>query len=85
MNVLKEFENKLLKRKEVLVSEEYETNPGIEKVTEEISKQFKADKEQIVVRRIISEFGKHVFEVDAFIYDSVEDKAKVEPKPGEKK
>jgi|TARA_B100000315_G_C14584851_1_gene592425 ribosomal protein S24E len=85
MNVLKEFENKLLKRNEVLVSEEYEVNPGIEKVTEEISKKFKADKEQIVVRRIISEFGKHLFKIEAFIYDSVEDKLKVEPKPKEKK
>ena len=85
MNVLKEFENNLLKRNEVLVSEEYEVNPGIEKVTEEISKKFNADKEQIVVRRIISEFGKHLFKIEAFIYDSVEDKLKVEPKPKEKK
>ena len=85
MNVLKEFENKLLKRKEVLVSEEYEINPGIEKVTEEISKQFKADKEKIVVRRIISEFGKKLFKVEAFVYNSVEDKTKIEPKPKEKK
>ena len=85
MNVLEEFENTLLKRKEFLVSEEYDTNPGIERVTEEISKQFKADKEQIVVRRIISEFGKKLFKVDVFIYNSVEDKAKVEPKPKEKK
>ena len=85
MNVLKEFENKLLKRKEVLVSGEYEINPGIKRVTEEISKQFKADKEKIVVRRIISEFGKKLFKVEAFIYNSVEDKTKVEPKPKEKK
>ena len=85
MNVIREFENKLLKRKEVLVSEKYDSNPGIEKVSEEISKQFSVDKGQIVVRRIISEFGKKVFEVDAFIYNSVEDKAKVEPKPKEKK
>jgi len=85
MNVIREFENKLLKRKEVLVSEKYDSNPGIEKVSEEISKQFSVDKGQIVVRRIISEFGKKVFEVDAFIYNSVEDKAKVEPKPKGKK
>ena len=85
MNILEEFENKLLKRKEVLVSGEYEINPGIERVTEEISKQFKADKEKIVVRRIISEFGKKLFKIEAFIYNSVEDKTKVEPKPKEKK
>jgi ribosomal protein S24E len=85
MNILEEFENKLLKRKEVLVSGEYEINPGIERVTEEISKKFKADKEKIVVRRIISEFGKKLFKIEAFIYNSVEDKTKVEPKPKEKK
>ncbi len=85
MNVLEEFENKLLKRKEVLVSGEYEINPGIERVTEEISKQFKVGMEKIVVRRIISEFGKKLFKIEAFIYNSVEDKTKVEPKPKEKK
>lgn len=85
MKIIKEFENSLLKRKEIWVNEEYEKNPGIERVKEDISKKFKADKEQIVVRMLVSEFGKKLFKVEAFIYNSVEDKAKVEPKPKEKK
>ena len=85
MEKIREFDNKLLKRKEVVVREEFNGNPGFAKSTELIAKEFKTDQEKISVKKIESGFGSNEFTIEAFIYDSKEQKDTIEPKKKEKK
>jgi len=85
MEVKKEFKNDLLKRKEVLVSNVYSSNPGLSQSLKDVASKFKVSEDVIVLRRVGNEFGNNEFIIDAFIYDSLEDKEKVEPKKKEKK
>jgi len=85
MNIVKDFKNDLLKRRELVVGIEAEQNPGIEYSKEEAVKKFKVDKELVVVKKVGSSFGSNKFNVELFIYDSVEIKDKVEPKIKQKK
>jgi len=85
MDVVKEFDNRLLKRKEVEVSDRYNSNPGLSKVLEDIAKHLKVKEEVVVIKKINSHFGSNNFLIDAFIYDSPADKERVEPKKKEKK
>jgi ribosomal protein S24E len=85
MKILNELQNKLLKRKEVVVEIESEKNPGYEAVKGLIATQFKADAENIVVKTLKGHFGSNLVTVDAFIYSSKEDKENVERKPKVKK
>ena len=85
MEVVSELKNNLLKRKEVVVSCEYEGNPGFEKSGKDIAEKFKAKEEQVAVKKIGSSFGTNEFVIEAFIYDSAEDKNRIEPKKKEKK
>ncbi|MCH7568630.1 MAG: hypothetical protein IIA87_04370 [Nanoarchaeota archaeon] len=85
MNILKDFRNDLLKRREVEVSEEYDVNPGFSKVLENVTEYFKVNKDVVVIKKIGSSFGTHIFLINVFIYDSVSFKEKIEPKKKEKK
>ena len=76
----KNFRNDLLKRSEVSFDFVSEGNPGDAKVNEEIVSKFKVDANNVVLKRVKSNFGRKIFSVEAFIYDSVEDKDKVEAK-----
>ena len=85
MNIIKDFKNDLLKRRELIVEIEAEQNPGIEYSKEEIVKRFKADKNLVIIKRVGSSFGSNKFKIESFIYDSAEIRDKVEPKIKEKK
>jgi ribosomal protein S24E len=85
MEILNEIYNSLLKRKELVAKENYESNPGFEKTMSDIAKKFKVENETVVIRRINSSFGTGEFVIEAFIYESVKDKEKIEPKKKEKK
>jgi len=85
MNVISEFRNDLLKRKEMIFSDSYDSNPGFAQVGKDVASETKADEAVVVVRGIKSEFGSNEFIVDAFVYDSIKDKEKIEPKKKEKK
>ena len=84
MNILKEFKNSLLKRKEVKVSQEYESNPGFNKALQDIAKHFKVQEDFIVINKLESNFGTNEFLIEAFIYNSLKDKERIEPKKKEK-
>ena len=85
MDVVKEFDNRLLKRKEIEVSNQYSSNPGLSRVLEDITKHLNVKEEVVVIKKINSYFGSNNFLIDAFIYDSSADKERVEPKKKEKK
>ncbi|PIN93793.1 30S ribosomal protein S24e [Candidatus Pacearchaeota archaeon CG10_big_fil_rev_8_21_14_0_10_31_24] len=85
MKITKEFQNKLLKRKEVEFVIEEKGNPGFEKVRKLVSDKFKAGEDTIAIKYIKSKFGSNDFFIEAFIYDSANDKLNIEPKIKEKK
>ncbi|MBS3072044.1 hypothetical protein J4408_03570 [Candidatus Pacearchaeota archaeon] len=84
-NLLRDFRNNLLKRREIKLVFTSEKNPGFDFSAEKIASQFKTDKDLIVIRNVKSKFGRDTFLVDAFVYDSKKDKERVEPKPKIKK
>ena len=85
MNVVSDLHNKLLKRREVSVSFDNAGNPGFGGAAQMLAEHFKVDSELIAVKRILNTYGSHKTIVDALIYDSVEAKEKIEPKPKAKK
>ncbi|MCX8158794.1 MAG: 30S ribosomal protein S24e [Candidatus Pacearchaeota archaeon] len=84
-DIIKDFKNDLLKRREVKVVIKESKNPGFERALKIIAEQFNANEENIVIKELKSKFGRDTFLIDAFIYDSVEDKNRIEPKKKEKK
>lgn len=80
MNVIKDFRNSLLKRKELIISIDAESNPGFGKVKQECVDYFSATADNIVVKSIKGNFGRRNFVAEVFVYDSVEDKNKIEPR-----
>lgn len=85
MNVLNDFRNELLKRKEIEIVLTAEKNPGMKDAAKDIAAKFKVGEEVVVVKAVRSRFGRDSFTIEAMIYDSVEDKNKFEPKKKEKK
>ena len=85
MNITKDFKNALLKRREVELVLTAEKNPGMQDAAKNIAENFKVNEDSIVVKAVRRRFGRDSFSIEAMIYDSVEDKNKVEPKKKEKK
>lgn len=80
-----EIKNSLLKRREVTTSITHSGNPGYAFVTKHLAEHFKVPEEHIAIKSLHGKFGSPEFIVQAFIYDSAEDKKHVEPKPKIKK
>ncbi|HLC31297.1 MAG TPA: hypothetical protein VJK51_01380 [Candidatus Nanoarchaeia archaeon] len=76
-----ELRNDVLKRKEVVFSIPGGKNPGLAGAAEAVVNQYGAAGDCVVVKKIESGFGDSSFEVEAFVYDSVADKEKIERKP----
>ncbi|MBU0760418.1 MAG: hypothetical protein KJ600_04830 [Nanoarchaeota archaeon] len=85
MEILQDTKNPLLKRKEIKFSIKTETNPGIQGCMEKVVEKFKVPEEHVVVRSVKNNFGSQEFVCEVFIYDSKEDKEKIEPKQKVKK
>jgi ribosomal protein S24E len=85
MNVIKDFKNDLLKRREVQLVMTAEKNPGLAAAAKMIADHFKSSEDAIVVRKLSSKFGRDTFMIDAFIYGSAADRVAIEPKKRVKK
>ncbi len=85
METLSSRVNPLLKRTEVRVVFAGTSNPGVAKVTEDLAAQLKVAADTIVIKSLVSYFGKQAFHVEAFAYESAADKLRVEQKPKQKK
>src|SRR3989344_4023033 len=79
------FKNKLLKRNEVEIETSASKNPGFQNSLKLVSEEMKAPEDRIVVKAVRSQFGNNKFVIESFVYDSKEDKEKIEPKKKEKK
>jgi ribosomal protein S24E len=85
MEIKNEFNNALLGRREVLVSHEFDANPGFDAVTKMLAEKFKADGENVIVKNIKNNYGSREFLIEALIYASQEHRNKFERKTKEKK
>lgn len=74
-----------MKRQEVKVIVESQNNPGINSALKMISEQYKSKEELIAIKALRSKFGRDTFLIDALIYDSLEGRNMIEPKPKVKK
>jgi ribosomal protein S24E len=77
---MSDFKNILLKRREVKLIIESQSNPGFQNALKIISDQFKESEDKVAVKAVKSKFGRNTFLIDAFIYDSAKDKSEIEPK-----
>ena len=85
MKIIKDFRNELLRRREAKLLITADKNPGIATSLKAIAEHFKVGEELIVVKALKSKFGRDSFLIDSFIYDSVSDKERIEPRKKEKK
>ena len=72
--ILSKNKNEFMHRDEILIEIEANVNPGFDEVKEIIGK----DKDLIVVKSIRGNFGSHSFIAEVFVYDSKENKNKIE-------
>lgn len=82
---MNDLKNNLLKRREVSTIIEKRSNPGYESTLSDLAKNLNVDKNLIVIKSLKSKFGHNSFLVNAFIYNSVQDKERIEPKKKVKK
>jgi ribosomal protein S24E len=85
MKELMDFNNTLLKRREVKIVVEAPSNPGFTNAQKMIADKYNAKEDEIVVKAVKSKFGRNTFLIDAFIYNSAQDKVNIEPKKKVKK
>ena len=85
MKAIRDFRNDLLKRKEVQIIITSNGNPGMQNSLKMIAEQFKAKDDVIAVKAVKGKFGRDTFLIDAFIYDSSDQKNMIEPKKKVKK
>lgn len=85
MKIQSDFNNSLLKRREIVAVLDSDSNPGFSRVLEEIVKKFNVSVENVAIKKIVSGFGESSFVVEFFIYESAQDKEKIEPKKKVKK
>jgi ribosomal protein S24E len=84
MKILEDNKNNLLNRREIKMIVEAEKNPSFEETSKLFSEKFKANEELIAVKQIGGKFGRNTFLISAFIYDSKEEKEKLEKKKEKK-
>jgi len=77
MNTKQDIRNELFKRQELIVELEGDKNPGFDEARKLIAEQLKKPEENIDVYEIQGKFGKHVFEIGAYAYDSKEELEKM--------
>ena len=85
MKIIEDKNNELLKRKEVKIITESKTSPSIGEAVNLVSKEFKTQEDNIVIRNVKGKFGRKTFLISAFVYGSKEAKEKIERKPKKKK
>ena len=73
MDIKQDIQNKLLKRQELVLETESETNPNFSDLKKQIAEKTSKPEENIDVYSIKGSFGKNKFKIKANIYDSKQD------------
>ena len=77
MEIKKDFKNELLKRQELVIVVEAEKNPSFDEIRKKISEKFSKPEEVIDVCNIKGSFGSKEFTIEAHIYESKDELAKI--------
>ena len=85
LKILKQRENPLFNRKEVEIIIEASIAPKMSEAEALIAKEFSSHADNIKIKKIKGRFGSKNFIITAKIYNSKEDKDKIEPKEKKKK
>ena len=80
LKIIREKHNLLFNRKEILAEIDSEITPKIIEVEKILSEKFSKPIENIKTKRIKGKFGSKTFEINANIYDTLEDKERTEIK-----
>lgn len=80
IKIINQTENKLFNRKEIQAEIESDATPSKTEVLNLVSKETSVSEDNIKIKGIYGKFGSKVFEVNANVYDSKEDKEKTEHK-----
>ena len=75
--IIKQEKNPFFHREEFLIEITADTNPGFDEVKSFLGK----DENLVVVKKIIGNFGRHMFNAEVFVYDSEDAKSKIETIP----
>lgn len=81
METISDHANALLHRRDVVVTLEAPSNPGIVAVATELATHFKSTPEAVAVRTVKGNYGTHSLTIVASVYDSPASKARIEQKP----
>jgi len=81
MKVIKKVNNKLLKRDEITAILVEQGNPGLNRTRSLLATELKVAENLISLKAVRSKFGSNEFTIEAFVYDSIEDKQRIEPQP----
>jgi len=79
LKIIQENENTLYKRKEIKATVEAKVTPSNKEVEDMLVKKFSSQPENIVIKGIYGEFGSKEFKINANIYETAEDRKKIEP------
>ena len=85
MKIIQDIKNNLLKRREIKLVMNADSNPGFEGAKKAVLSQIKTPEENIAIKFVKNNFGTKEFLIEVFVYDSVEDKMRIEQKPKVKK
>lgn len=80
LEIIKETENPLFKRKEIQFSLEAQITPSEKEMIDLISQKFSTQPENISLKGIHGRFGSQNFTINANIYESAEEKKLTEKK-----
>ena len=84
MKIEKDFKNTLLRRREIQFFIESKDNPGFENSRKIVVEKLKVPEDNVAIKSVRNNFGTHDFFVEAFVYDTKEEKERIEPKFKEK-
>lgn len=73
MNIKTDVKNELLKRQELVLEVEDKKNPGFDEVRKQIAEKMGKPEENIDVKKVEGSFGKKIFRIEAYVYESKED------------
>ena len=81
METLSDSSNALLHRRDVVVTLQAPSNPGIAAVTTQLAEHFKSSPDAVAIKTLRGTYGKQQLTVTASIYDSAASKLRIEQKP----
>lgn len=85
MKLANELNNHLLKRKEYILEMTHMGTPSTAQVVTLVAEHFKVGEDHVSIKKINNKTGTSQFIVDALVYESAEQRTKIEPKAKQKK